>query len=106
MIVASTLAVLAEDQQSELKRLIDDAGPIAGLFVLLLGIAVFLLWKSMNRQMKKIDPNLPEGPDDRERARDRRYTAEAVERGAAVDQGAAADQGAPADQGADEPPQT
>lgn len=42
-----------------MKTLIDNALPIAGLFVVVLGIALFLLWKSMNRQLKKVDANLP-----------------------------------------------
>ena len=46
---------------------------------------MFLLWRSMSKQMKKIDPSLPDGPDDREQARDRAITREAVKRGEAVD---------------------
>jgi hypothetical protein len=68
------------DQQG-LQSVIDGAGPIAGLFVLILLVAVVLLWLSMNRQLKKIDPALKAGPDDRLQARDREYTAEAVARG-------------------------
>ena len=46
--------LLAETTDPDQQRsLIDDAGPIAGLFVLLLGIAIFFLWKSMSKQMKK-----------------------------------------------------
>lgn len=66
-----------EEQQS----LISGALPIAGIFVLLLGIALFVLWKSMNKQMRKIDENLPAGRDDREQALDRELTQEAVARG-------------------------
>jgi len=68
------------DQQG-LQSIIDGAGPIAGLFVLILLVAVVLLWWSMNRQLKKIDPSLKPGPDDELQARDREYTAEAVARG-------------------------
>ena len=68
------------DQQG-LQSIIDGAGPIAGLFVLLLLVAVVLLWLSMNRQLKKIDPALKAGPDDERVERDREYTAEAVARG-------------------------
>jgi hypothetical protein len=68
------------DQQG-LQSVIDGAGPIAGLFVLILLVAVVLLWLSMNRQLKKIDPALKAGPDDTLQARDREYTAEAVARG-------------------------
>jgi hypothetical protein len=79
---ASFGSVLAETTDPDVqKSLIDNALPIAGLFVLLLFVAVFLLWRSMNRQMKKIDPELPSGRDDREQAADRRLTQEALERG-------------------------
>lgn len=67
--------------ETELQKVIDGAGPIAGLFVLVLLIAVFLLWWSMNRQLKKIDPKLKLGRDDLEQQADRDYTAEAVARG-------------------------
>jgi hypothetical protein len=69
----------------EQRSLITSALPIAGLFVLVLLVAVFFLWRSMTKQMRKIDPNLPEGRDDREQALDRRLTERAVERGAEAD---------------------
>ena len=75
----------------DLSSVIDGAGPLAGLFVLLLAVAVFIIWKSMNRQFKRIDPALPMGRDDREQAADRQYTEQAVEQGeepaAATEQG-------------------
>ncbi len=58
------------------------------LFVVLLGVAVYFLWRSLNKQMKRIDPSLPGGRDDQEQALDRRLTREAVERGEAADPGA------------------
>ena len=67
--------------QEELKDVIDRAGPIALIFVVALGIAVFLIARSMNRQMKKINPDLPRGVDEQRRAADARYTQQAVERG-------------------------
>jgi len=67
--------------QDELKAVIDRAGPIALLFVIALGIAVFFIARSLNRQLKRIDPNLPMGADDRRQAEDARFTEEAVERG-------------------------
>ena len=70
-----------EDKQNEIAKLIDDAGPIAGLFVLVLGIALFLLWRSMSKQLKRIDPGLAEGPGDREQDLDEQLTERAVERG-------------------------
>jgi hypothetical protein len=65
----------------ELSRIIDSAGPITALFVLLLALGIFVIYKSLNRQIKKIDPDLPLGPDDREQVADRLATEEAVERG-------------------------
>ena len=76
------VAVLAaDDQQSQMAKLIDDAGPIAGLFVLVLLIAMFFLWRSLNKQIKRIDPTLPEGPDDQQQTLDRQLTDDAVKRG-------------------------
>jgi hypothetical protein len=71
------------DATDDLNAVIDGAGPIAGLFMLLLGIAIFVIWKSMNRQLKKIDPNLPPGRADRRLMADEQYTEEAEARGAA-----------------------
>ena len=71
----------ADDQQTEMSKLIDDAGPIAGLFVLILLIAMFFLWRSLNKQIKRIDPTLPAGPDDEQQALDRELTEDAVKRG-------------------------
>ena len=82
----ATAAVVAEDIDPDSREsLIDGALPIAGLFVLVLLVAMFFLWRSMSKQMKKIDPSLPDGPDDHEQARDRAITREAVERGEAAD---------------------
>ena len=66
---------------ADLSSVIDGAGPIAGLFVLLLAVAVVVIWKSMNRQIKRIDPNLPMGRDDLEQAADRQFTEQAIEQG-------------------------
>jgi hypothetical protein len=77
--------------ESDLSSVIDSAGPVAGLFVLLLAVAVVVIWKSMNRQIKRIDPSIPMGRDDREQAADRRYTDQAVKRG--EDDAATAEQG-------------
>jgi hypothetical protein len=49
------------DNESNLSETIAGAGPVAGFFVLLVGIALVLLWLNMNRQMKRIDPDLPRG---------------------------------------------
>ena len=67
--------------QEELRAVIDRAGPIALVFVVALGVAVFIIARSLNRQMKRIDPNLPRGADDERQAADRRYTQEAIEQG-------------------------
>ena len=79
-------SVFAEDIDPDTKEsLIDGALPIAGLFVAVLMFVVFLLWRSMSKQMRKIDPSLPDGPDDQEQARDRAITREAAKRGEAAD---------------------
>jgi hypothetical protein len=79
-------SVVAEEIDPDSREsLIDGALPIAGLFVLVLLVAMYFLWRSMSKQMNRIDPSLPDGPDDREQARDRALTREAVERGEAVD---------------------
>jgi hypothetical protein len=70
------------DPTDDLNSVIDGAGPIAGLFIFLLGIAIFIIWKSMNRQLKKIDSDLPPGRADRLRMADEQYTEEAEQRGA------------------------
>lgn len=49
------------NNEPDLSTIIDGAGPIAGLFVLLLAIAIVLLWLNMNRQVKRIDRTLPRG---------------------------------------------
>lgn len=49
------------NNESNLSETIAGAGPVAGFFVLLVGIALVLLWLNMNRQMKRIDPELPRG---------------------------------------------
>ena len=49
---------------SNVSQVIDGAGPITGLFVLLLGVAVFFIWRSLNKQMKKVDATLPGGLED------------------------------------------
>jgi len=59
----TTLAAVLADDPDEMSKLIDDAGPVAGLFVLVLGIVVFFLWRSMRKQLKRIDPELPAGPN-------------------------------------------
>ena len=83
MMVTMLTTLLAEDPPDVQKQqeLISSALPIAGLFILMLGIALFLLWRSMRRQMGKIDASLPAGPDDREQELDRTLTEEAVARG-------------------------
>jgi hypothetical protein len=52
--------VLTEDES--LANLVDKAGPIAMLFVFALGIALYFIWKSMNKQLKKVDANIPLDP--------------------------------------------
>jgi hypothetical protein len=85
-LLSRSASILTEDLDPDTRKtLIDNALPIAGLFVVVLGVALFLLWRSMSRQIKKIDPAIPAGRDDIEQARDRQLTAEAVERGETTD---------------------
>lgn len=60
---------------------IDGGLQIVGVIVLILGIVVFLLWKSMNRQIKKINVDLPAGPEDERIAEDEHFTQEAIQSG-------------------------
>jgi len=71
--------------ERDLSSVIDSAGPMAGLFVALVAIAIFFIYKSMSRQMKRINPDLPMGRDDREQAADRAITNEAIVRGEETD---------------------
>ncbi len=84
---------------------IDPSRVTPGLLALIcfvfLIIAIVLLYRSMRKQIGKVDPNLPDGPGDAERAADVRYTEEAEERGA--QQSVSEEQG-PDAPGADEPP--
>jgi len=66
---------------STVSQVIDGGLQIVGVIVLVLGVAVFLLWKSMNRQIKKIDTNLPKGPAEERIEQDEKFTEEALERG-------------------------
>lgn len=66
---------------SNVSQVIDGGLQVVGIIVLVLGIVVFLLWKSMNRQIKNITTELPAGPQDERIAEDREFTEEAVERG-------------------------
>lgn len=80
-VVWSSGVIRLEEGERDVSVLVDNALPIAGLFVAVLLGAVFLLWLSMRRQLKKINPDLPKGRDDEEQAADRAFTEEAVERG-------------------------
>lgn len=57
-------------------------GLLALICFIFLLIAMVLLYRSMRKQIAKVNPNLPEGPGDAERAADERFTEEAEERGA------------------------
>jgi hypothetical protein len=81
------------EEERNLSQLIDGAGPITGLVVLLVAGAMILLWLSMNRQLKRVDRNLPAGAEDDRLAADARYTQEAEEKGA-EEQGADEERGA------------
>jgi len=57
-------------------------GMLALISFVFLVVAVVLLFRSMRKQLSKVDPNLPPGPGDAERAEDEHLTEEAEERGA------------------------
>ncbi|MFM1965422.1 MAG: hypothetical protein RL134_1147 [Actinomycetota bacterium] len=84
---------------------IDPSRVTPGLLALVsfvfLVVAIVLLYRSMRKQIGKVDPNLPDGPGDAERAADARYTEEAEERGA--QESGTREQGSQ-ESGADEPP--
>lgn len=65
-----------------MKTLIDDAGPVAFFFVVTLGIVLFFLGRSLVRQVKKVNPDLPPGPKDAMQAADRQMILNAMDRGA------------------------
>ena len=56
-------------------------GVLALISVIFLVIAMVLLYRSMRKQISRVDPHLPEGPGDAERAMDAQLTEEAEERG-------------------------
>ena len=66
---------------SNVSVVVDGGLQIVGALVLVLGLAVFLLWKSMNRQIKKINVDLPAGPQDERIAEDQLLTEEAIQAG-------------------------
>ncbi|MDP2287120.1 MAG: hypothetical protein Q8M73_00955 [Actinomycetota bacterium] len=45
-----------------MRSLIDKAGPIAMLFVVLIAVALFFLFRSMKRQLKRVDEHFPTDP--------------------------------------------
>jgi hypothetical protein len=51
-----------------------------------------LLYRSMRKQISRVDPNLPDGPGDAERAADERFTEEAEERGSQGSQASGTDE--------------
>jgi flagellar biosynthesis/type III secretory pathway M-ring protein FliF/YscJ len=82
-VIAQGLLVEETVDPQQQQALISEALPIAGIFLAVLGIVLLILWKSMNKQMRKINESLPPGRDDREQALDRELTEEAVARGEA-----------------------
>ena len=61
---------LLADATDDLNAVIDGAGPISFVFVAFLAIALFFIIRSMNRQFKKVNKDLPPGRQDRRRAFD------------------------------------
>ncbi len=54
------LAEVADDDA--MKSVIDKAGPIAMLFVILIAVALYFLFRSMKRQLKRVDEQFPSDP--------------------------------------------
>jgi len=73
-----------------LRGLIDKAGPVAFAFVMTLAVVLFFLGRSLLKQVKRVDPTLPLGPEDTQQAADRQLIQDAFARGADPD-GAARD---------------
>jgi hypothetical protein len=67
-------------------------GLLALVSFIFLVIAIVLLYRSMRKQISRVDPNLPDGPGDAERAADERFTEEAEERGSQESQGSGTDE--------------
>ncbi len=83
MIHALVLVGAAQgDDPDQMRRLIDNAGPLAMAFLVVLGVAIWLLFRSMRKQLGRIDPDLPPGPKDLQQAADRQVILDAMERGA------------------------
>jgi len=80
-------SIPAAQDPTQLESIIGRAGPIAGAFVLVLGIALFLLFRSMSKQLKKVSPDLPMGKDDLEQAQDRAIVQQALDAGEREQQG-------------------
>lgn len=74
---------VSQAPDSTISQVIDGAGPVTGLFVVLVLLALVLLMRSMARQLRKVDPSLPDGPDDLERRAGEEAIEQAVERGQA-----------------------
>lgn len=60
-------------------------GMLGLISFLFLVIAVVLLYRSMRKQMAKVDPNLPDGPGDQEREADAEFQERAEEAGGTPD---------------------
>jgi len=75
---------------------IDPSRVTPGLLALIsfvfLVIAIVLLYRSMRKQISRVDPNLPDGPGDAERAADERFTEKAEERGSQGSQASGTDE--------------
>ncbi len=54
------LAEAADDDA--MKAVIDKAGPIAMLFVVLIAVALYFLFRSMKRQLTRVDEQFPSDP--------------------------------------------
>lgn len=72
---------LLADPTDDLNSVIDGAGPLSFVFFAFLAVALFFIIRSMNRQFKKVNKDLPPGKADRRRAFDESIIQQAEVRG-------------------------
>jgi hypothetical protein len=108
-VVTTALATFPTEEAPPIDPERVTPGLLGFLSFVFLVVAAVLLYRSMNKQMKKIDPTLPPGPSDRARQADVDIIERASERGAAAASGGAAaatSGGAAADTDATDDPAT
>ncbi len=95
-VLTTALAAFPTEEQPPIDPERVTPGLLGFLSFIFLIVAAVLLYRSMNKQMKKIDPNLPPGPSDRARQADIDIIERARQRGDADAAAPAGDAAAPA----------